>query len=320
MKRPSWLVLAIALAACGDGGDLVADARVDAAPSLTSFAFMAGNWEVTSRRAIAGGGEVETAARSTITPALGIAWKEQLVGERDGAAVETLTLYGRSERRPAWLIARGDGAAGTFDVLEGTLAAGRGEFTDREGARPDGGMTRVTLESTGADSFELRIDQAAGGGGFELLERLSYRRAGTGFQLPAPPAVADGCREPVYHELDFWLGDWDVMGARNDIHARLGGCIVEENWTGSERGTSFNMYDRRAGHWTEVWVDTNGNNLVMFGGWDGTRMRLESSGVTRRNRLTLTPNGDGTVRQLSEISTNGGATYMTNFDFIYRPR
>lgn len=317
MRHCSWIVLCAALVACGEDGASVADARVDAPPSLDNFGFMTGDWEVTSELTLPDGGVAQTAARATVTPSLGIAWKEQWIGERDGAPVEVLTLYGRSDRPPAWLVARGDGGAGTFDVLEGTLRAGRGVFTSREGSRPDGGMTRLTLEAASADAFELTRDEAAGGGDFTRRERLTYRRAGAGFELPAAPSPAAGCVDPLYHQLDFWLGDWNVMGARNDIRSRLGGCIVEENWAGSERGTSFNMYDAQAALWTEVWVDTDGNNLVMHGGWNGTRMVLESTLGNIRRRLTLVPNRDGTVRQLSEFSTNAGATYMTNFDFTY---
>jgi hypothetical protein len=312
-------LLAFVAVGCG-GGSASPDARVDAGPDLYSFGFMAGDWEVTSRRSAADGGVVETAARSTIRPSLGVAWKEQLIGERDGVAGEVGVLYGRSDRPPAWLMARGDGAAGTFDVLEGTLAAGRAELISRDGSRPDGGRTRVTLVAAGGDAFELTLEEVTGGDGFVLVETLSYRRAGAGFVLPAPPAEAAGCVAPEYHQLDFWLGDWDVMGARNDIRSVLGGCIVEENWTGSELGTSFNMYDRRTAEWTQVWLDTFANNLVMHGGWDGERMSFESRAGPLPRRLLLTPRGDGTVRQRSEYSLDGGATFMLNFDYLYRER
>ena len=49
------------------------------------------------------------------------------------------------------------------------------------------------------------------------------------------------CTEPVYRQLDFWVGDWDVfdVGSPNKAaHARidsiLGGCVVREDYQGMD--------------------------------------------------------------------------------------
>ena len=42
------------------------------------------------------------------------------------------------------------------------------------------------------------------------------------------------------------------------------------------------------------------------------------TGQRQRDRITWTPNGDGTVRQLWESSTDGGATWSVAFDGTYR--
>src|SRR5689334_20818408 len=51
-----------------------------------------------------------------------------------------------------------------------------------------------------------------------------------------PPGQA--CKAVGYHQFDFWVGNWDVhnadgsLGGTNVVKSRLGGCVVEENWTG----------------------------------------------------------------------------------------
>ena len=44
----------------------------------------------------------------------------------------------------------------------------------------------------------------------------------------------------------------------------------------------------------------------------------EGDGQRRIERITWTPNADGTVRQHWEQSTDGGKTWTTAFDGLYR--
>jgi len=41
-------------------------------------------------------------------------------------------------------------------------------------------------------------------------------------------------------------------------------------------------------------------------------------GVTITDRITFTPRADGTVRQFWQASRDGGTTWTTSFDGIYR--
>ncbi|MBP7587055.1 MAG: hypothetical protein KBA72_03835 [Thermoanaerobaculia bacterium] len=143
-----------------------------------------------------------------------------------------------------------------------------------------------------------------------------------------PPAP---CSAPEHRQFDFWLGDWqvEVPGKptnKSRITRLFGACgIREEYWAGGGQyeGSSFNMYDAPRKVWHQTWVDNQGGLLALEGGMRGASMVLEGKqpgpqGGEQTSRITWTPNADGTVRQLWEISTDGGKSWTTAFDGLYR--
>jgi hypothetical protein len=153
-----------------------------------------------------------------------------------------------------------------------------------------------------------------------------FAAAQTASPAPAPPA----CDAPEFSQFDFWLGEWDVFGAkgtragRNSITRAHGGCVVLERWTSATGGTgsSFNIYTPSTKKWHQIWVDSVGTLLQLEGGLVNGSMRLEGEGWTPQgrmlNRITWTPRPDRTVRQLWEISTDQGQTWQASFDGSYR--
>lgn len=141
---------------------------------------------------------------------------------------------------------------------------------------------------------------------------------------PTTPAAA--CTDAGYREFDFWIGDWDVFGkngkqvGRSHIEAILGGCAIAETWhSGSgpaSDGRSFNRY--QAGQWEQYWVDAQGNRLWLRGGLHANAMVMADEAGAARQRITWTPNEDGSVRQLWESSTDSGTTWTVAFDGLYR--
>jgi hypothetical protein len=147
-----------------------------------------------------------------------------------------------------------------------------------------------------------------------------------------PPACADA---PEYHRLDFWLGDWDVyvggtLDGRNQIVAILNGCAVQENWSDASgyEGKSWFFVNPATHHLRQVWltsvarmpggtkekseVSSEDSRSIRFQG-----AVLASDGSTLFDRTTLTPGGDGTVRQL--IETSHDARHWTlSYDAVYR--
>lgn len=160
-------------------------------------------------------------------------------------------------------------------------------------------------------------------------DQASQATGATG-QVPAAP-----CSHPRYHEFDFWLGSWDVFGAKDQLVGRssitrtLGDCVIHEHWhnaNGSVEGKSFNLFDGLTKTWRQYWVDNSGGTLILEGAFSdgkmvlvGTRPNLQS-GAPQQQRITWTPNTDGSVRQLWETSDDAGKSWQQAFDGLYRPK
>ena len=132
-------------------------------------------------------------------------------------------------------------------------------------------------------------------------------------------------------DFDFWIGEWDVhlresdeLIAHNTITATQGGhVLVEQYATLDDRftGTSLSGYDHVTGRWHQCWMDGTGLVLDLYGALVGDAMVM--SGVVepgRLERITWTPDADGSVRQHWQQSDDEGETWTDVFDGTYRRR
>jgi len=143
-------------------------------------------------------------------------------------------------------------------------------------------------------------------------------------QVPAPPP-------PETKQFDFWLGEWDVTSpdgkpaGKSRIEKVGADWGVLENWTGAGGGSgkSLNTWFPEKKRWQQFWVG-NGGALELSGGLNAQgEMVLESANRAEGgtfDRITWTPNADGSVRQLWQQSADGGKTWTTAFDGIYRKK
>lgn len=154
---------------------------------------------------------------------------------------------------------------------------------------------------------------------------------------PTPPPAP--CSASSYGDFDFWVGEWNVTqngqpAGQNRIERIDGGCALLENWVsaaGNFSGHSLNFYDAGTDAWHQVWVDSAGTVLRLKGGLeegpaiaDDTRLQImvlrgttrNAQGQEVQNRITWTPNPDGSVRQHWVASTDG-ETWTTAFDGLY---
>lgn len=152
--------------------------------------------------------------------------------------------------------------------------------------------------------------------------------------LLAVPTVAlaqqtPDCAAAEHRQFDFWIGEWDVFDPQgekvgeNTITSIQDGCALREEWQSvrDHAGTSLNFYDRDTGKWYQTWIANNGNDLHLSGGLDGGAMEMESMlPGERRDRIRWVPGDDGSVRQVWEISTDGGETWEVGFDGRYVKR
>ncbi len=147
---------------------------------------------------------------------------------------------------------------------------------------------------------------------------------------PAPPPLS-----PESHQFDFWLGEWDVTepdgkpAGTSRIESIAGGAGLLENWTGypaptGGSGKSLNAYNAGRKQWQQFWIGSSGSVLELAGGLVDGKMVLagehEAGGRRVREKITWTPNSDGSVRQLWEQSTDAGRTWTVAFDGWYRHR
>lgn len=144
---------------------------------------------------------------------------------------------------------------------------------------------------------------------------------------------------PQAREFDFWIGEWDVYpnGANTLIgHSKVemasGGCMILENWTAlgpvPNTGKSINYVNSATGKWEQHWIGSGGlniNNPKLFvnGEYKDGAMRFEFENITPQNqrqlgRFIFFNNGPDEVRQFNETSSDGGKTWTTSYDFIYK--
>ncbi len=143
-------------------------------------------------------------------------------------------------------------------------------------------------------------------------------------------------QDSLYRKLDFWVGEWDVVNEKgekvgvNRIEKILDGCALMEHWRGSEggEGKSLFYYNKASSDWKQVWITQNASvvgglkekHLIAEFSNGGVRFQGEvrtPKGTTILDRTTLTPLQSGQVRQVIEISRDGGTTWIINFDALY---
>lgn len=146
-----------------------------------------------------------------------------------------------------------------------------------------------------------------------------------------PPAAPPKhpCRDaPEYRQFDFWIGEWDVENggkrtARSSIQLILDGCVIFENFDadGGYSGKSLSAWDAGEKRWEQHYTDTNGSSRYWVGAMEGEKMvmttEFERGGTNVINRMTYSKEKPDRVRQLIEVSIDGGKTWKAGFDGMY---
>ena len=142
------------------------------------------------------------------------------------------------------------------------------------------------------------------------------------------------CDTEKHNEFNFWVGDWnvyDVSGkliGTNNILKMQSNCVMQENWeskVSASRGTSYNYVNLVDKSWNQVWIDNSGFSLVLKGNLKNGSMILKSELVKNQqgeyyNRVTWTPNKDGSVTQRWELISKEGKVIQEAFRGIYKKK
>ena len=161
---------------------------------------------------------------------------------------------------------------------------------------------------------------------------LALLFGGTGMSNAATP-TAMRCTAPEHRQFDFWLGQWQVYGGPdgtthvgdNRIERSDNGCWLVEHWRGASGidGTSTNAWDAQHRVWRQFWVGADGVVLRLEGGLQNGAMVMTGElpnpqGGTQLQRITWTPQTDGSVVQHWDTSDDAGTTWATTFRGHYR--
>jgi hypothetical protein len=143
------------------------------------------------------------------------------------------------------------------------------------------------------------------------------------------------CCTEQYRQFDFWVGSWetftgDKLAGTNKIVVLQDSCIIQENWTangGGYTGTSYNFFNKTTQKWEQIWIDNGGNTLHLEGEFKDGKMTLvgknkktNKKGEPYIERITWTPNADGTVRQNWEVSKDDGKNWNSIFNGLYKKK
>jgi hypothetical protein len=147
------------------------------------------------------------------------------------------------------------------------------------------GLAVLAVSSGCRDGELLGMPDPDGPFGLLARGRLAVYNGGVDRAAPAQP-----CQDDARHrQFDFWLGDWNVVGANgqtgstNQIRGELDGCLVSESWTAANgiRGRSINAYDRDLRQWHQTWVSSQpGGHLRMGGNLEADTMVLRGERIT----------------------------------------
>jgi hypothetical protein len=193
-------------------------------------------------------------------------------------------------------------------------------------------MTRPILSIAGASAAVLLGVSAV------ALDSPEQARAADTMALEQTTAPAT-CDTPQHHQLDFWVGNWQVFDAATNqlvalerVEKHSEGCIVQENLTfltdmyrrpGVKyrlAGIGVNRFDGE--HWLQMWADNQWGAIFLRGAPDADGNMVFVTVIPSRKRdvkLVYENHPDGTVRILQYVAPAGSGKWVKYGDLIYRP-
>ncbi|HEX6834451.1 MAG TPA: hypothetical protein VF132_13020 [Rudaea sp.] len=151
----------------------------------------------------------------------------------------------------------------------------------------------------------------------------------------ATPAHSPCDTIPEYHQLDFWIGDWDTFESDNlngpsqalaRVDAIAQGCAIHELYEQNDGliGDSILSYDPARKQWQQTWITNRGSLMVITGHFKNDALVLEGEvhlrdGSTVLQRITW-KGENAAVRESAVLSKDNGKTWSPAFDVVFRKR
>lgn len=193
-------------------------------------------------------------------------------------------------------------------------------------------MTRPIFSIAGASAAVLLGVSAV------AFDSPGQARAAETMALEQTTAPAT-CDTPQHHQLDFWVGNWQVFDAATNqlvaferVEKHSEGCIVQENLTfltdmyrrpGVKyrlAGIGINRFDGE--NWLQMWADNQWGAIFLRGAPDADGNMVFVTVIPSRKRdvkLVYENRPDGTVRILQYVAPAGSGKWVKYGDLINRP-
>ena len=313
------LIIAACTMLCLIGGRAAgADAPQPAQPcadaAFHQFDFWLGEWDVMTP-----GGQ--RAGHNVIRIAEGGCAIVESWTSASGNTGTSLNFYDRTDRKwhQSWMERGGEALR-----LSGEFADGHMRLQSSPSG-PNGAINRITWTPSPDGRVRQYWDVSMDGG-------KTWKSAFDGTYVKS----SGGCTAAEFHQLDFWIGTWDVVSpsgeklGANRIDRILKGCALQESWSEpTGEGRSLFYYQPDTKRWHQVWVTDTATALG--GVKEKHSIAVEASGIRFQgellaggrillDRTTLKLQPDGRVRQTIETSADGGVTWKTQFDGFYVKR
>jgi hypothetical protein len=149
---------------------------------------------------------------------------------------------------------------------------------------------------------------------------------------PASPPRPSCNGAADYHQLDFWIGDWDTFDkeapagasvARAHVDPIAQGCAIHELYEQVDGliGDSILSYDPARRQWQQTWVTNGGSIMVILGNFRDGALVLEGEvhlkdGRTVLQRISWKAQDKG-VREWATLSRDGGKSWAPSFDVLF---
>ncbi len=146
------------------------------------------------------------------------------------------------------------------------------------------------------------------------------------------------CDTPQHHQMDFWLGDWQVFDAGSKtvvafdrVEKQYEGCVIRETLTfltdlyrrpGVKvrlAGIAVNRFD--GVEWLQMWADNQWGAILLRGAPNAAGNMEFVSVIPSRHRdvkLVYEKHPDGTLRILQYVAPAGSGKWAKYGDLSYR--
>ena len=264
-------------------------------PESKRLDFWLGEWDVASPAGKREGFNRITRAQD------GCAVREEWT-DADGSTGESLFWFDAAAKKwkQVWVASGGQVKEKAEQPFEG-------------GVRFEGAIDRTTLTRLPDGKVRQLIERPSDGAKWEGI----YTR-----RAPNPQ-----CRN---RELDFWIGDWDVVvhaqgqdaRGRNRIESTFAGCVIEEHFHAEGPGDPWNGHSVSMfsnGVWRQTWVDDGGSFLAFTGGMqDGKMILVGEAQQGAQKRMVFSDIKRDSLHWSWERTADGGKTWSPIMTIEYR--